>query len=58
MVSVFVILQIIFWFSLSVTAIMYLLNSLTDWTDQESIGIMKSFGTVAAVVGIFNFIIF
>lgn len=52
MAPVIVILQIIFWFSFSVAAVTYIVNSLTDWTDQEIIGCMKVALGIAATSGV------
>lgn len=50
MTTLLVILNIIFWFSVSVTVVTYVINSLTEWTDSEAIGIMKVFSTIALVM--------
>lgn len=57
MTTLLIILNIIFWFSVSVTIVTYIINSLTDWTDAEAVGLMKAFSTIALVVAAIIFII-
>lgn len=57
MATLLTILNIIFWFSVIVIVVTYIINSLTDWTDEEVTAYMKVFSIIALIVAAIIFII-